>query len=177
MGGTSSFFGAGRLWTPPLPSKKSVPPRFLSDFRTDLRGRGSKMGGSSIFGAEDRGMEMGRFFVLRLRRSKMGLSFFGAEDRRWGDSSKMEGFFEEPLPIFEDPIFEEPPHLRKTPICDLRPRKMKNPASSIFGAEDWVENRSLWWPRRAPPLRCAPPRPDPPVVCPGFGFDNNVQAK
>ena len=26
-------------------------------------------------------------------------------------------------------------------------------------------------PRPAPPLGCAPPRPDQPVVCPGFGFD------
>ena len=26
-------------------------------------------------------------------------------------------------------------------------------------------------PRTAPPLRRAPPRPDPPVLCPGFGFD------
>ena len=26
-------------------------------------------------------------------------------------------------------------------------------------------------PRPALPSRCAPPRTDPPVVCPGFGFD------
>ena len=29
-------------------------------------------------------------------------------------------------------------------------------------------------PRAAPLLRRAPPRPDPPVVCPGFGFDKSV---
>ena len=29
-------------------------------------------------------------------------------------------------------------------------------------------------PRAAPLLRRAPPRPDPPVVCPGFGFDRST---
>ena len=34
--------------------------------------------------------------------------------------------------------------------------------------------RRVMLPPTAPPICCAPPRPDPPVVCPGFGFDKYV---
>ena len=106
---------------------------------------------------------------LRLRRSRMGgySSIFGVEERRWGGSSKMGGFFEDgvlrrtPL-IFEEPspLFEEPSfHLRRTPhlrysapkIEELPPHLQssifgpedrRTLPSSIFGPEEWVEGRT-----------------------------------
>ena len=83
-------------------------------------------GGSSMFGAEDRRLKIGGFFVLRLRRSKVG----GSSLPKIEDG----GFFEYFL------FFEDGGTSKNPPIFDLRFRRSKNPTSTIFGADDWAED-------------------------------------
>ena len=139
---------------PPPSSKESLTPHIPSDLRTDLRGRRSKMGSSSIFGAEDRRLKMAgsSFFgsqgrgesVTRSSEPKIEESTGFFENGR--GSSKMTGLpknagiFEEP-PIFEEPapFFGEPFHLpsstpknEEPPVLDLRIRRLdrRSPSAS-----------------------------------------------
>ena len=115
-----------------LQKKKSYPALLPSDLRPNIRGRRSKKG---------------EFFDLRLRRSKIeDKGFFDLRPRR----SKMERL-RSSAPKNEEiriirrtaPFLEEPPPFSKNPpsFFVLRVRRSKNPPSSIFRAEDWVEDR------------------------------------
>ena len=108
--GCSSFFG-GRSPTPPRPL-------LPSDLRPILRGRRSKMEGSSIFGSENRRLKMG------------GSSIFGSEERRKkGGSSKNPPLLrrtppssKNPLPLLSSFFGSED---RRTPaIFDLQSRRL-----------------------------------------------------
>ena len=124
-----SFFG--RI-SPISPSfvlrRKTSHPAFFRPiidpfFGTECR----RCGGSMIFGSEDRGLKMEGFSDLRLRRSKMG----GLRSSDSKNEEKRE-FFEEPLPSSKNPPF----FLRSS-----GPKIEEPPPSSIFRAEDWVEDR------------------------------------
>ena len=98
------------------------------------------MGCFSIFGAENRRLYMGA-----------GSSIFGPENRRWrvffeeaSLSSKKPPTFKTPLcrtpPSSKNPfIFEEP--LLMFNLRSSAPKTIEPPPSSIFGAEDWFEDR------------------------------------
>ena len=64
----------------------------------------------------------------------------GSEDRRWRvlRSSRSINRRTPPFTIFEAEDRRTPP----SSIFDLRPRISKNPPSSIFGPEEWVEDRT-----------------------------------
>ena len=156
MGG-SSFFGPGRsknlLIFEELPHyrRRRTPPVFCPIFDPffeaedrrrgvvfDLRGRRSKIEdgrGSSIYGSEHR-----RWGVFDFRASKIEkpphLRSSEPEDRRTPDLRSSEPKIEESLHLrFSTPKIEEPP------IFVLLIRRPKNPPFSIFGADDWVEDR------------------------------------
>ena len=131
--GGSSFFG-GRNPTPPF-----FRPIFDPFFGAEDR----RLGGSSIFGSEDRKLKIGGFFDLRLRRSKMGGLRSSApkiEDWRGGSLKNLHPFPKNPpllrrtLPFFEEP---SPPFFLRS----SGPKIEEPPPSSIFRAEDWVEDR------------------------------------
>ena len=100
--------------TPPIFEEIAAPPRLLSDLRPILRGRRSKIGGSSIFGAEDRRLEMGEFLRSSAPRidNERVIRSSEPEDRRTH-------------PHLRSPV---PEARRKPPTFDLR--------SSIFDPED-----------------------------------------
>ena len=85
----------------------------------DLRGRRTKMGGSSIFSSEE--------------RRWVGSSFFGAGRSKTRPHLRRTPHLEEPLSIFEEPLHlrrarpsSKKPLSSKSPIFDLRSRRSKN---------------------------------------------------
>ena len=117
-----------------------------------------------IFGSEDRRWG---FFVFKPEKRRWGVLRRWDVLRNWGGSSKNLRHLRITPPIFEGPpsVFEEPPHLRssgfedrRSPIFDLRSRRSKNLTivnirssaskieesrlSSIFGLEEWIEDRT-----------------------------------
>ena len=122
--------------------KESPSPAHLpSDLRTDLRGRRSKMGGSSFFGANDRSLRIS------------GSSSFGSEERQWrvlrfsgpkiedrGGSSKI-GTSEEsrgPGECWSKGASEE----EEGGPSFFRPRRWKMGRSSFFRIEEGGSPRS-----------------------------------
>ena len=127
---------------PPSSSKKSnlpPPPVFRPIFDPFFGTEDRRLkieGGSSIFEAEDPRLKVEISSIFGAGRSNMGgSSIFGSEDRRNGSSSKIEALSKNLSHLRRTPLFEETLHIL------LRPRKSKNPPSSIFGSEDWVEDR------------------------------------
>ena len=138
----SSFFGPGRSKNLPIFKEVAPPlPVFRPIFEPILQDRRSKMGGSSISGAEDRRSKIGGSSIFRLRKSKMG--FFVLRPRR----SK------NPTPIFDlrSRKIEESLHLRSSapkieelpPIFVLRHQRSKNLLSSFSDPEDQKTARHL----------------------------------
>ena len=123
----------------PFLFSKSQPPRHLSDLQLILRGRRSKMGGSSIFGAEDRRWKMGR--VLRSSAPKIEdegvLRSSEPEDRRTPPPSSICDLL--PRRSKKPPIFVLRPRRSKIPpIFDRRSRRLGRRSSS---APWWVYPR------------------------------------
>ena len=132
-----------------LRGKKSQPPPSSVQSSTHPSGPKTEYGDSSIFGSENRRLQMEWFFDLRLRRSEMGglRSSAPKNEERKGVLRGIPPFFEEPsllrrilpssknLPLLFSFFGSEDP--RTSP-------------SSIFRAEGWVED--LRGPRGGKPM-------------------------